>query len=1220
MTARPSAYREGLQVSPERIATMTDGELNVLMGELLAAQAYSCGAPVSEVQVNTQTAAADDGCDGWSPKPPAPDPWLGETATCWQFKAGQQGQASRINGETTKAIPRQTLQAGGRFVLIASGSTSGPKGESERRAVLVEDAVAAGLPADRIDVLGSGRVANWCNQHPAIAARWAGHPDGLWTLDEWSASPLHRLPWHATAEANAAMASHSASLDFATGGVWHLHVLGQPGVGKTRFVLELCRSAPWKRAVVYVRDAADVRLGELLDGATADPGVRVVVVADEVQAEQLARLRDSLDRGNGRVRLITIGHSKSPDPSRTPDHEVRPLPTQQMADVVKSGYPALPQEHIDFVVHFADGFVRLARLAADEVVRSPNINVRDLLDRQHIRGFFDRMLGTGDHSSLYVVAALSSVGWAADREAEGSAIAKHLGLDWSKVRRDVDDFNRRLGIAPRGGRLRYISPLPLGIYLAVEAWTTYPAEMRSLATVLPSELAKDAYHERLRTIATSPQARQFAREELAFFFELTHFLDERAVKRWSALAPADPALAARNLAAALQNASLAERLSIAAGARRELVWGLARLAWKPSVFRDAVMALALLGEAENESWASNASNEFAARFQLYLGGTATPYLRRLEVLDELVALGRASINRLAIKALTKVGNQFETGSRPDIAVGEAPEPQWHPSSADEYLAAVLAAVERLAAIARSGDPELEPDFVKAADDLSMFLRDDARVRDPVVGLFESVRNAYPSTREPLRRIIASILSREVKLWKELQPADVDTLKEIHKRFEDPSFSARLRQFVGASAWDDGDWDDEAEGPRGADAFPELATSLIENPRALTAEWPWLTSGEAGRGWDFGRALAEADRQGELEGILPSLPGTGRDLRILGGYVKARRHTQGDTWFEQWVAQHFQDARDAPVLCEVTWRCGATDTTTRQLADLVRKHGLDEHIAGGLSFGRWHESVSREALNDLISALVERGRSSAAVAVLEHRLTSAPDELAYWIPMATKLVTTSELVRSGDTMTSHYWHKVALLLVPHSAGDIAAAIFREQDTRDASHWYAQHSTAKDVLYACVKADASAVWEQLVPFLATEADAYSFSVGFPKGLFEKMPASAVTEWIGANPHDRAPLAARFLSKDFSSDATLGSQVLGAYGDDEDVRDAFFSAYVSGSWGGPASVHWESLARTQDEVALRTKLPKLRRWAEESAARLREMAGRDRQREEEEALRWR
>jgi hypothetical protein len=194
----------------------------------------------------------------------------------------------------------------------------------------------------------------------------------------------------------------------------------------------------------------------------------------------------------------------------------------------------MPLEYAEFVARFADGYVRLVRLAANAVVQSPTMDIRGLLGRDEIRGFLDGMLGSGDRRALYVVAVLATVGWTEDKQKEGEAIARHFDVDWNWVRACVDDFDRRFGIVPRGGRYRYISPTPLGIRLAVEAWTTYPDLLKSLPVVLPSEAARDAYYQRLQSIASNPQAREFAREQLAFFFRIDDFVDDRSVRRWAA--------------------------------------------------------------------------------------------------------------------------------------------------------------------------------------------------------------------------------------------------------------------------------------------------------------------------------------------------------------------------------------------------------------------------------------------------------------------------------------------------------------------------------------------------------------------------------------------------------------------------------------------------------------------------------------------------------------
>src|ERR1700744_1216747 len=116
MPPKDTDFRTALQVSPEVISNLTATGLTPLMRGLLHDHAYRCGAPVSEGRVNTEEKAADDGCDAWSPAPPQPDQWFGDSATCWQLKAGVAGQPARLVGEIKKPIPLETLKNGGRVV------------------------------------------------------------------------------------------------------------------------------------------------------------------------------------------------------------------------------------------------------------------------------------------------------------------------------------------------------------------------------------------------------------------------------------------------------------------------------------------------------------------------------------------------------------------------------------------------------------------------------------------------------------------------------------------------------------------------------------------------------------------------------------------------------------------------------------------------------------------------------------------------------------------------------------------------------------------------------------------------------------------------------------------------------------------------------------------------------------------------------------------------
>ncbi len=873
-----------------------------------------------------------------------------------------------------------------------------------------------------------------------------------------------------------------------------------------------------------------------------------------------------------------------------------------MTEIVKGWYPDMPAEHVSFVVHFADGYVRLARLAADAVILGPAMNVRELLVRAEIRRFFDRMLGTGDRRALYVVAVLTTVGWSEDRQVEGETIAHHFGLSWPEVQYFVEDYHRHFGIVPRGGRYRYISPIPLGIHLAVEAWATYPDLLRSLPEILPTEESKVAYYQRLKSIASNPQTNEFAREELAHFFRYDDFLDGRAVSYWSALSSADPDIAAHNVLQALTNTSVEERMQIAGDARREMVWALVRLAKKSSSFVYAAKSLALLGEAENERWSNNATGEFVDRYQLFLGGTALPYLDRLQVIDEIIGEGSPSIISLAIKALARVGNRNESRIETDSVSDELPEGEWRPSTGKDHLDCIRGAIQRLQTIARLGHPEIQNDLVEAANNISMLLRN-ASVREAVSELFFAIHATYPQSREVLRRIIDRIISQEKKYWKEIPPEDLREIEALHSRFEDSSLEARLLQFVGSAFWT------SEEQPN----LQPLAEELLANPDLVAQHWTWLTSGKAESGWHLGAALAKVDSRGVLSEFLPSLPNTGGDLRFLCEYVRVKRSDLGDDWYNAWIESRFgQTPKPLKMLFDVTWRCGATEYLAARLSELLRTEAIDPRTVGPLIYGNWSELLTKENLEPVLRAMTDTGHKETAIGLLESRLKGKIEELAFWDPIALLLVTSPVLICSKG-MVSYYWKEVANRLIPNHASEIANSIFQVHANRISGAWFLEFSDAASVLGACVAQSPLEVWKSIQPYLSL-GDAGKLTIGFPRGVIDQVPSREVLSWIAEKPEDRATLMAGLVSIIFSSDDTLESKILGEYGNNDGIAGSFFSYYVTGSWTGQSSAHWAQLANKLEEVAKQSSLPKLRRWALASARQLHIMEERDRLREEE------
>lgn len=1208
MAERESIFRTALQISGGRVSALDDPGLNEMMLALLLGQAHRCHADKSKVRVNTEGKAKDDGCDAWSPKPATLDRWLGNEETCWQLKAGTAGEPAKLKGEVLKKIPRETLEKGGRFIVVASGSVNGKKGEEDRLARLKEDAREAGIPNDKIEVIGSEGLSIWCNQHPAIAARWANLPDGLWQFDRWKALDQHQGAWKPTDEQAKDIEKFRSDLDPESGNIWHLHVQGNAGVGKTRFVMELCRSAPWLQGVVYIQDASEVqRLGQLIDTVVGESDVRLTLVVDEVQANQLQRLFDSIQHGAGRIRLITIGHCDSPDP-RIPALRVSPLDGKTMRGIVQAWHPGMPPEHVDFVVRFSDGYVRLARLTADAIAKNPTTDVRALLERGDIKGVLEKMLGAPGPdtlAALYVVALLESVGWTAEKEEEGRAIANHLDLNWTKVQMEVERMHVRFGIAPPGGRRRYISPTPLGVYLAIEAWKTFPNKVKTLPDALPSEEARDAFYRRLSRITSSPQAKKWAAAELGLFFSLNDFNKKSAARRWVALAPADPALAAGALHRGLAKASRAERLQIKGDVRRELVWALIGLAWNTATFRDAVLSLALLADAENEKWANNASHEFEARFMIHLGGTAVPYKDRLVILEEILKYEGETYAQLAAKALLGAVNDHASRMNTEPISPFIPEKEWAPKDGREYFDCVELAVDRLSRLAKE-DGRLKSEFlIEGAKKIVWILRNQW-LRKAGMKYLETVRRRFPEQREELRRCTSAVIISERKHPSEMPKEDLAEIERFHETFVDRSDAGQLRQLVGDPAWA------REELP----ALGELAHKLVQNPKSLGSEWSWLTSGDATHAWHLGQVLADEDSNDVVLGEMVELPGRGGDLRVIVGYLAKRSKDRGLEWLEGWMEKYQKShPEDLALLLEVTWRCDGTAKMVSRIADFISARDVPDLVLAQLSFGRWYEQLSVEALTPLLEALERKpAYRSTGIAVLQHRLQSFPAELERWMPLARAFLAHGELMREGD-MTSYYWEEIASQLVPKYPREIANTILAEHGKEEGkSQWFLEHSKISNVLLRCVDADPDGCWEEFHPYLENPKTAFLTTVGFPFGVLERMPREKVWKWIDQEPDLRSALVARIIAKDFSSDDSMAAQLIAKYGEREAVAGSFQSSYVSGSWWGPASEHWNQLATKLENRAKATNLPGLRKWAEASARYIRQMAERDKQHEDE------
>jgi len=1174
------------------------------MQNLLVNEAYRSGSDVTAVITNKELKAPDDGADATTPPGITSKQWLSDVETCWQFKAGTAGQPSKLKGEITKPTVAQILKSGGRFVLVASDAGDGNKGIEARRKVLVAAAKRARLPHSRIEVYSSEVLTHWINEHPALAAGLRGIPPGFLSLSVWADLAVHRDPWVRSVAIDEKLDQVRQAVEFDNPSpVVHHHIFGRPGIGKTRFVLQACREARWNKSVLYVPQWAEAEIGALLAAASQAAAARLVLVVDEVPPDRVKSLADAAFSAPERIRVITIGHHDSPD-DNIPQIKVEALDDDTMAKLVRAAHPTMPQEHVDYVVSFADGFTRLARLAANAITTNAEMVTADLLYHGSIRQLMDSMLGNDDRQPLHVLAILSSVGWTGPRAVEGQAIAAHFNLDWTRVQAAVEGFHRKFGIAPRANDLRYISPAPLGVYLALDAVQSYPELVRTLRQALPGEPARRAYDERIAAILANPRAKAFGEEELARFFHWSHFLDATAVERWVTMSAANPVLAAGKAREALQGASDEERERIANGARRGLVRGLIRLASHADAFHDAALALAELAAAENETWANNASGEFVSRFQIVLGGTACPYGDRLAVLDEMLTSGRVQLQALAIRALAQAGIEHEMNIV-DSPPAPGPRPlQWQPASDRDYFDCALPALQRLERAAELPIPDQV--LVAITKALAMRLRDQP-VRESIAAFLRATARHHPGIREEVRREVHDVARATAQDWKDRSSADVAWLEALEAEFSDHTLQGRLRERVGHPDWQ-----------RTEDSLRSLAEDLVEHPELLWAELPWLTGGNAAGAWDLGVALEKADSRHDLLSKLVTAAKTGSDLRLIVGYVGSLARAMPDGWADDWVDEvEKQPTSTAQLIFELTWRLAGTSRGAQRLSRMARANQLPATAIAHLAFGPWVLGPELPALRELLCTLiVDPGNRIHLLHMVGNRVKKHPQDAHGLEEIALALVADPELLLA-DKMSQYQWDKLASTLVPHHSHTIARTIFAAQARPNRAQFFLRNSLAMNTLNTCIEVDAAAVWDELAPYLEGDQQGERFAIGFPDHVMGAMPRESVLAWIAVAPKTRAVRVARMSAKNFL-DTSLAAAILDQWSNIDRVKQQFFSAFVRGGWSGNASDHWEQLAGDLEHVARESKLPGVRRWAIDGVHELHRMAADDRKREVEQRIR--
>jgi len=696
-----------IRTDPSDIEGLSEEELPRLLKILLDNVALSINIPLGCWSVNAHTKAADEGVDAsiyWqAPSSTALPAWFPGTDVVFQCKAcGEFGPTecgkemlARKSGDVKPALA-DLFSRSGKYILMATPAwTDGQKKKrtdemvkqvTMRRADLIDKV--------NIELYDAGTISSWVNRFPTAIVQvlaWRGKqpPTGLENADVLLRDPRYSNPFHPSREQQDIVDTLKQQL--LTHRVWH--VVGAPGIGKTRLVVEALRPVDAQEVSpsVLMHSALYIDTGSAgSDGIrhawnwTKSTNVPCVFVVDNCSPGDYAWLAQ--EAASGATGLTFVGLSRDVCdllPSKTA-FVLDPLPDDVMKLILGDCKPLLSQWDTEFAIRQAQGYPGIGLHIAKQL-RTGDYSVAALLEQSSVGTMFERArtLPPDEFPLVTALALFTRVGFRGKFTEELGSLGKHLcnGTDHDLLRTGVDKLIAA-GYVKSIGDYIAVEPRLLALRIASHWWfETSPEAAASLIQAFPPSLAV-SFCERLSQLHFSDMGKKTVEllcRPNGYLSSPDFLVTQTGANLLSAVAECNPVATTGALRRVFTSSTPDEALK-AMKSGEALVEAMVKLCWWSECFAEAVPILLVFAAAEATLHHQYIANQYLDLFRLSLPGTQTPLLQRLPALDDALDSPFEACRVLGVRGLC---SGLTTGSCVRMGGVESqgerqPLPDYHP--------------------------------------------------------------------------------------------------------------------------------------------------------------------------------------------------------------------------------------------------------------------------------------------------------------------------------------------------------------------------------------------------------------------------------------------------------------------------------------------------------------------------------------------------------------
>ncbi|MCY4131722.1 MAG: XRE family transcriptional regulator [Nitrospira sp.] len=1181
---------------------------------LLRCEAIANGLSPKDVVLSLNSNAPDGGIDAKVDNSSTSDSLLARGSTYYQIKTGsgfkpwQLGDLRKELFDKSKkhlgnAI-KTCLDRNGTYALVTFGHDLLPHQHDDAVTHVTKLFQACGYTQPKVAVYGQGQIAGELDKYPSICRDLIGLDDGFQSVEVWKNNSQMQLALELGSEQEKLIKEIRAALQ--ENAVQHIRVIGEPGIGKTRLVLESVSDDHIAPSVVYVPSGEEFQKSKLFkELLKPDRHYSVTLVIDDCDDRDRTSIWSTL-KGRSGIKLITIDHG----PDETHDSAMRtyhcpPLADEQIKNIL-FGYL---QQNADLHnwAEWCSGSPRVAHLVGENL----KSNLHHVLKSPADVPIWDRFIvGHKEMESreaeqhrtvLRHIALFHRFGFESPVSEEGEFICGLVkeadqNMTWGKFQEIVQHYRDKRIL--QGSHTLFIVPKALHVHLWVDFWKNYGHGFPFQAFMERIPPGMKRWFLQLFIYAHgSPPAQIVVKDILSTtgpFSDHDFLVSETGLRFLNYLSEADPSATLTLLERTVKTWSHEQLYAWHTG-RQDIVFALGKIVAWDDLFTRAVNVLIPMALAENASYSNNSKGLLLSLFNFGLGWAATQAApsKRFPILKDLVMSNDASRRALGLEmcqqwlktegAFRIVGAEYQ-GLKPTIEF-------WRPETYGEvfdYWREVLSFLRVEMKGFNATDRNRVADvLVTGSEDL---VRIEAMAGE-VMDILFNLGGDEEINREPLVRFVIRTLHGNTD---DLNKTILARVRQLDKVLTGTSLWDRTERYVLHSTWEEDDVFRGGEYKKSTlpgKRVRDLAGEYMRDFTAFSKHLLKLVTASGGRLPELGMECGKLAESKFDEELLKHIESGHADINgvFVSGYFSGLRN-QDEKYWETLLRRLLQNHMTRKIAIACIGHSDFTESLLHEMLILLKEGEIDSTAFAGLVFRQDRDRISDHLFQEIITTLLQHSDQTSVN--ISRRLVydyyfaqgssdNFPEELVFDVLALHPRTEDRHSITLGD------WNRIAKRFIkkyPTRSMDLLNDILRSM--RQISV-YDKRLIAEIADEIVIKHPPEA-WKIISEFLISDADDrrtvihWLADTGFgdttKPSAANYLPAEKVLRWLKKDPEKRQWLILEILPKtlDQETGGKLTCLFIEEFCDDDRMAGSLFVHFHMGGWTGPESNY---LSRKRD-----------------------------------------